>query len=341
MTEEAGKGGVRPERPGDRPIASSGAGPQGSFGAALGGGDWPIVVRGLRKSYGKVEAVRGVSFEEERGSIFGLIGPDGGGKTTIIRSVVSLLSIGGGEVLFQGRPVEREAAFVRSHIGYMPQRFSLYQDLTVAENLRFFGDLFQVERGELARRLEQLYAFSGLGPFKNRRAGALSGGMKQKLALSCMLVHSPEVVVLDEPTFGVDPVSRNDFWTILKGLRDEGTTILVSTAYMDEALLCDRVALVYRGELLAIERPEELRARFGEPLYLVETDAPHLAFAELMRGGQCRECNFFGDGVHVTLAPGATIDSLGSLLAESGVAYRAIRPMQPGLEDLFLKLMKG
>ena len=305
------------------------------------GADFPIVVRGLRKSYGEVAAVRGVSFEVERGTIFGLIGPDGGGKTTIIRSVVSLLSIGAGEVLFQGRPVEREPAFVRAHVGYMPQRFSLYQDLTVAENLRFFGDLYEVPRDELARRLTRLYEFSGLGPFKDRRSGALSGGMKQKLALSCMLVHSPEVVVLDEPTFGVDPVSRNDFWTILKGLRDEGTTILVSTAYMDEALLCDRVALVYRGELLATDRPADLRNRFTEPLYLVDTDAPHLAFGELERSGLCGECNFFGDGVHITLAPDATTEAVGALLKESGVDSRTIRPLQPGLEDLFLKLMKG
>jgi len=316
-------------------------GTPGSAGLAEATGDFPIVVRGLRKSYGEIAAVRGVSFEVHRATIFGLIGPDGGGKTTIIRSVVSLLSIDAGEVLFQGRPVDREPAYVRAHVGYMPQRFSLYQDLTVAENLRFFGDLYQVPREELAERLARLYEFSGLGPFKDRRSGALSGGMKQKLALSCMLIHSPEVVVLDEPTFGVDPVSRNDFWTILKGLRDEGTTILVSTAYMDEALLCDRVSLVYRGELLATDRPADLRSLQPEPLYLVDTDAPHLAFGALEPSGLCAQCNFFGDGVHVTLARGATTETLSSFLAARGVAFRTIRPVQPGLEDLFLKLMKG
>ncbi len=326
------------------PPASAGGAAAAIAGAArpaTGIGDFPIVVRGLRKSYGDLTAVRGVSFEVERGTVFGLIGPDGGGKTTIIRTVVSLLAIDAGEVLFQGRPVDREPAYVRAHVGYMPQRFSLYQDLTVAENLRFFGDLYQVPREELAGRLAQLYDFSGLGPFKDRRSGALSGGMKQKLALSCMLVHSPEVVVLDEPTFGVDPVSRNDFWTILKGLRDRGTTILVSTAYMDEALLCDRVSLVYRGELLATDRPADLRSRYTEPLYLVDTDAPHLAFAALERSGLCRACHFFGDGVHLTLASGATLEALSSLLGDSGAVFRAIRPIQPGLEDLFLKLMKG
>jgi len=301
---------------------------------------FPIVVRDLRKSYGDVVAVRGVSFEVERGTIFGLIGPDGGGKTTIIRSVVSLLSIEGGEVLFQERPVDRDADFVRSHIGYMPQRFSLYQDLTVAENLRFFGDLFRVPRDELTKRAARLYEFSGLGPFKDRRAGVLSGGMKQKLALSCMLIHSPEVVVLDEPTFGVDPVSRNEFWTILKGLRDEGTTILVSTAYMDEALLCDRVSLVYRGELLATDRPEALRAHVAESIYLVETETPHLAYRAMVDSALCASCNFFGDGVHCTLAPGVTTETLGSLLDAKGVAFSTIRLIQPGLEDLFLKLMK-
>jgi len=219
----------------------------------------PIEIRGLHKSYRKTEAVRDVTFSVPEATIFGLIGPDGGGKTTIMRTLVSLLSFDSGEVLFQGKPVQENVSFVRSHVGYMPQRFSLYQDLTVAENIHFFAELFDVPREEMNSRIEELYEFSTLGPFKERRAGALSGGMKQKLALSCMLVHQPSVIVLDEPTFGVDPVSRNDFWEILKTLAGRGTTILVSTAYMDEALLCDRVALVYRGRLLATDEPTALR----------------------------------------------------------------------------------
>jgi ABC-2 type transport system ATP-binding protein len=305
----------------------------------------PIVVSSLRKSYGSVEAVRGVSFAVAKGSIFGLIGPDGGGKTTIMRSLVSLLSIDAGELRFMGRRVDEEPGYVRSRVGYMPQRFSLYQDLTVEENLRFFGDLFAVPRRELAQRVDRLYGFSGLAPFKARRAAALSGGMKQKLALSCMLVHAPEVIVLDEPTFGVDPVSRGEFWSILGSLRSEGTTILVSTAYMDEALLCDRVALVYKGEILASDVPSALCAGFGDDLYLAETESPHRAYDVLLASALCGECNLFGEGVHFTLAsvgPDASvgIGEVERALTERGVALKSLRPIEPGLEDLFLRLMK-
>lgn len=300
----------------------------------------PIEIRGLHKSYGRVEAVRDVSFSVEEATIFGLIGPDGGGKTTIMRTLVSLLGFDAGEVLFQGRPVEKNAAYVRSHVGYMPQRFSLYQDLTVAENLRFFADLFDVPRDDMDTRIEELYEFSSLAPFKERRAGALSGGMKQKLALSCMLAHQPSVIVLDEPTFGVDPVSRNDFWEILKTLKARGTTILVSTAYMDEALLCDTVALVYRGRLLATDTPAALRDRYPEQLYLAATDVPHRAFEALQRSALCGECQLFGDGVHFTLADGAGEDAAAKALEVAGAQFSSIRKIEPGLEDLFLKLMK-
>ncbi|MFI5368382.1 MAG: ABC transporter ATP-binding protein [Spirochaetia bacterium] len=300
----------------------------------------PIIVRDLRKSYGGVQAVQDVSFSVERGSIFGLIGPDGGGKTTLMRIIVSLLSFGSGEVLFQGRRVDREPGFVRAHVGYMPQRFSLYQDLTVEENLRFFGDLFQVAPAELKARRERLYEFSGLAPCGARRAGALSGGMKQKLALSCMLLHAPEVVVLDEPTFGVDPVSRADFWQILRSLRDQGITILASTGYMDEALQCDRVALVYKGRILAADVPARLPEHFTDPLFLVDTDAPLAAYETIRSSTLCRECNLFGEGVHFTLAPGTAVEEVAELLKDRKASFRSIRPVPPGLEDLFLLLMK-
>jgi ABC-2 type transport system ATP-binding protein len=223
----------------------------------------------------------------------------------------------------------------------MPQRFSLSQDLSVAENLRFFGDLFGVPRRELPARLARLYDFSGLSPFKSRRAGALSGGMKQKLALSCMLVHSPEVLVLDEPTFGVDPVSRGELWSILGELRAQGSTILVSTAYMDEALLCDRVALLFEGRILAEEAPRELAARFAEALFLVQTPAAHRVHEVLAGSPLCGECHLFGDGVHFTLRPGATTTQVADLLAGSGLQFQPPRAIEPGLEDLFLKLMRG
>jgi ABC-2 type transport system ATP-binding protein len=300
----------------------------------------PIVVNALRKSYGKVPALRDVSFSVPQGTIFGLIGPDGGGKTTVMRSVVSLLSFDSGEVLFQGRPVNTEPGYVRAHVGYMPQRFSLYQDLTVQENLRFFGNLFRVHPSEFKTRTERMFEFSGLAPFSNRRAGALSGGMKQKLALSCMMVHAPAVVVLDEPTFGVDPLSRNDFWNVLKGLRDEGTTILVSTGYMDEAMLCDHVAFVHEGRILAHDAPAALPARFTRPLFLVETPAPHRAHAELAAGPLCLSCTLFGEGLHLTLSPATTVAHVSEHLRSRGVELKEIRQIEPGLEDLFLALME-
>ncbi len=301
----------------------------------------PIEVKGLCKSYGTIEAVRDASFSAERARIFGLIGPDGAGKTTIMRSIVSLVSCDSGEILFQGKPVDRNTDYVRAHIGYMPQRFSLYQDLTVEENLRFFGDLFGVPRREMDARIERLYRFSALAPFRKRRAGALSGGMKQKLALSCMLVHEPEVVVLDEPTFGVDPVARNEFWEILKDLARSGTTILVSTAYMDEALLCDVVALAYQGRLLATDAPARLLAGFPSRLYLAATESPHLALRLLERTPLCRSCHLFGDGVHFTLREGASIASAAKALEGRQAAVSEIRAIEPGLEDLFLELLKG
>ncbi len=300
----------------------------------------PLVVRSLHKSYGNLEAVRGVSFAVEKERIFGLIGPDGGGKTTILRIIVSLLSSDSGEVLFKGRPVDREPDYVRRNVGYMPQRFSLYQDLTVEENLRFFGELFDVPRSQMVRRIEELYEFSSLAQFSKRRAGALSGGMKQKLALSCMLVHAPDVIVLDEPTFGVDPVSRSEFWAILKSLSGSGTTILVSTAYMDEALQCDEVALVFNGRILAADVPSNLPKRFSEPLYCATTDSPHTLYNALHASELCSDTYLFGDGTHFTLTGGATVEDVHTLLAEDGIEYSGIRPMEPGLEDLFLKLMQ-
>ncbi len=304
-----------------------------SSGAAL-------EARRFSRNYGKVQAVREVSFSVEKGEVFGLIGPDGGGKTTLLRSLVSLLSIEEGELFFEGRSVREEPDYVRRQIGYMPQRFSLYQDLTVEENLHFFADLFNVPRGDARKRIDDLYGFSGLRDFADRRAGALSGGMKQKLALSCMLVHSPGTIILDEPTFGVDPVSRNEFWQILFRLREEGTTILVSTAYMDEAGLCDRVGLMYGGHLLAVDEPEALRTRYPGTLYGLRTEQPHLALDALEESGLCGECHLFGEGVHLTLADEVSSEGIESYLGEKGLTWESFAPIRAGIEDLFLLLMK-
>jgi ABC-2 type transport system ATP-binding protein len=304
-------------------------------------GEAVLEARNFVKRYGELEAVRGVSLKVRRGEIFGLIGPDGGGKTSLMRSMVSLLNIDGGELFVLGRSVAEEPAFVRRSLGYMPQRFSLYQDLSVEENLRFFASLFGVGDDEYTSRRAELYGFSGLAPFARRRAGALSGGMKQKLALSCMLVHSPEVVVLDEPTFGVDPVSRAEFWDILAGLRDRGTSIFVSTAYMDEAAHCDEVALMFEGRILAVDRPENLPARYPGELYAVSTAQPHRAYRLLSESGLCARCDLFGDGPHFSLAPGSALSAIGELLADAGLSAEAPRRIDAGIEDLFLLLMGG
>jgi ABC-2 type transport system ATP-binding protein len=299
----------------------------------------PIEVKNLKKSYGDVIAVDNVSFEVRSGEIFGLIGPDGAGKTTIIRTIVSLLNIDEGQVFFQGKQVQEDIMYVRANIGYMPQRFSLYQDLTVEENLRFFGDLFQVPAQVQKKLMKRLYEFSKLGPFSKRKAGALSGGMKQKLALSCMLMHEPKVLVLDEPTFGVDPVSRSEFWDILKSLAQSGTTILVSTAYMDEAGLCNRVGLIFEGKILALDEPDKLLKEFSDTLFNIKTEHPHLVFEKLQSSEFSKNCNLFGGGVHLADHKNYGAEKIKRILQSLNIDYKDIEKIEPNLEDLFLKLM--
>ncbi len=300
----------------------------------------PIEIEHLQKNYDHVQAVKGVSFHVDQGEIFGLIGPDGAGKTTILRILVSLLMPDAGRVRFQGRSVAEHMTYVRSRIGYMPQRFSLYQDLSVEENLRFFGDLFQVPQKRQAQRMERLYHFSNLGPFGKRRAGALSGGMKQKLALSCMLMHEPGVVVLDEPTYGVDPVSRSEFWNILKQLKEEGTAVLVTTAYMDEAELCDRVGLIFEGEILALDKPDRLLQSFEHTVYLIESDRSQQLFQQLQETPYRRQCNIFGNGVHLTDMNNDGSKTIENFLKEQECSYQSVKAIRPDLEDLFLMLMQ-
>jgi ABC-2 type transport system ATP-binding protein len=236
-----------------------------------------------------------------------------------------------------GQNVQDNLGFVRSQIGYMPQRFSLYQDLTVEQNLRFFGDLFQVSRVLQDQRLETLYAFSKLALFKQRKAGALSGGMKQKLALSCMLMHEPKVLILDEPTFGVDPVSRNELWQILHQLKQKGTTILVSTPYMEEAAECDRIALMYNGELLALDTPQNLMRDFEYPLYLLKTKNAYKLLATLQQT-KLKDCaQLFGEGLHLTDKHHLGLAGIQEILSE--LKLPAAELIQPSLEDIFLDKM--
>jgi len=299
-----------------------------------------IVVKEFSKNYGKISAVHKVSFTVKAGEIFGLIGPDGAGKTTIIRTIVSLLHVDEGEIWLQGKEVSKNPEFVRTHIGYMPQRFSLYSDLTVDENLNFFGELFGVSGQQLKKRKQELYAFSKLAPFSNRRAAALSGGMKQKLALSCMLIHQPNTIVLDEPTFGVDPVSRSEFWDILKNLAQQQTAILVSTAYMEEAGLCDRIGLIYGGNTLAIDSPEHLIRQFTDSLYLIRTDLPNITYEQLAKIFPKVDVNLFGDGIHLTKSKNSDKAELEKKLRMNKIRFSGLQNIKPTLEDLFLKLMR-
>ena len=301
--------------------------------------DKPLIVENIEKSFGGVRALRGVSLQLEPGQIYGLIGPDGAGKTTLMRIIVTLLKADAGSVWFLGRNAARDITFVRRNIGYMPQRFSLYPDLTVEENLRFFGDLFGVQPQVQAERLQKLYRFSRLGPFKKRMADALSGGMKQKLALSCMLIHEPAVMIMDEPTYGVDPVSRAELWDILKELAAEGKSILVSTAYMDEALLCDHVALIFKGKVLASGRPQALIRSMKQPLYLIKTQNAHGLYHALQKLFAKNDFNLFGEGVHLFDRQNLGVDHIRRKLKENHLPFDLIKPIEPNIEDIFLNLI--
>jgi ABC-2 type transport system ATP-binding protein len=297
-----------------------------------------IVLTDLHKSYGATAAVRGLSLTVPRGEICGLIGPDGAGKTTAMRVVCGLLRPDSGQATVLGHDCTRETQAIKVHLGYMPQRFSLYPDLTVGENLRFFADLFGVGGEERARREAELMEFSKLGPFRSRRAGRLSGGMKQKLALSCTLIHTPEVLVLDEPTTGVDPVSRREFWRILRDLAGRGLALLVSTPYMDEAGLCDQVVLMHAGRAIARGTPAEVAAAF--PRRLLEVRGPNLA-AALARlhdapvpGTDARR---FGDRLHLIHDDDAQAAAVRARLAGLDVE---VAPVAAGIEDVFVALLE-
>ncbi|MSR84806.1 MAG: ABC transporter ATP-binding protein [Candidatus Latescibacteria bacterium] len=290
------------------------------------------------KRYGRVEAVRGVSLAVEKGELFGLIGPDGAGKTTLIRMICTLLEADEGQVVVLGMDVMRERAVIRARLGYMPQRFSLYADLSVEQNLRFFADLFEVPSHQQEERLARLYAFSRLEPFKKRKAGALSGGMKQKLALSCALIHTPELLVLDEPTFGVDPVSRQEFWEILGALHQEGVSILVSTAYMDEADLCQRVALMHHGQIAALGPPDQLRAAFPYPLYRVSGAELPVLQAFFRDKSQVWDTQAFGDCLHVSFRQAPAPAEWEEWQRQAGGRLQQWQVQPPSMEDVFMEL---
>ena len=295
-----------------------------------------IKVENISKSFGKVKALDGISFEIKRGELFGLIGPDGAGKTTLFRLLTTLLNPDEGRAEVDGFDIIKDYHAVRERVGYMPGRFSLYQDLSVEENLNFFAALFGVKMEDSYDLVAPIYR--QIEPFKKRRAGKLSGGMKQKLALSCALIHRPSVLFLDEPTTGVDAVSRSEFWDMLADLKQRGITILVSTPYMDEASRCDRVALCNEGRILGIDTPTDIVAGFDASLYSVRADNMYQLLLAARRATGVVECYPFGEAHHLIANAKFDVKQFNTELAD--VQGLCIEPTEPTIEDMFIKLMK-
>ncbi len=294
-----------------------------------------ISVQDIKRNYGKVEALKGLSFEVEKGEIFGIIGPDGAGKTTLFRILTTLLLADSGEARVDGSDVVKDYKEIRKKVGYMPGRFSLYQDLSVEENLKVFASIFNTTIQENYHLIKDIY--QQIEPFKNRRAGALSGGMKQKLALCCTLIHEPVVLFLDEPTTGVDPVSRKELWAMLKKLKKEGITILVSTPYMDEAGLCDRIALIQDGAFMRIDTPENIVAAYNQVLWSVKSAEMSKLLRDLRSNTEIKSSFAFGETHHITVG-NLSAEQLKGFLKDKGHTEISIEPIKAGIEDCFMEL---
>lgn len=298
----------------------------------------PIIVENISKSYEKVVALKEVFFEVEKGELFGLIGPDGAGKTTLIRILTSLIIPDSGRASLYGNDVVKDFREIRKIVGYMPGRFSLYSDLTVLENLEFFAGVFGTTIEENYYLIKDIYHM--LEPFKNRLAGKLSGGMKQKLALSCALIHKPEILLLDEPTTGVDAVSRKEFWVMLRKLKDEGITILVSTPYMDEASQCDRIALIDKGQILSINTPKGVVDLFPYKLLGVNTSNSFKLLKNLRSFPMCKGAFLFGQDIHfATDNKDLTCKELQDSIINAGFENTTVKQIEPSVEDCFMQLM--
>ncbi len=301
-----------------------------------------VDARGLRKTFGDVVAVDRVDMEVRAGEVFGIVGPDGAGKTTTFRMLVGAIEPTDGDAVVAGFSVRRQPEEVKRRIGYMSQRFSLYGDLTVQENLDFFADIYGVPmQDRLARQLE-LLEFSRLTPFRRRLAQNLSGGMKQKLALACSLIHTPQILFLDEPTTGVDPVSRRDFWRLLYTLVAGGMTLVVSTPYMDEAERCNRIAMMYRGRIIECDSPDNLRRHVTGEVWEVVCHPAHEARELLTQVRGVRSVQVFGSGLHVWMEDeGVDTSVLVQALESAGIRVEQTRRIAPGLEDVFVSLIRS
>lgn len=300
-----------------------------------------IKAENLTKKFGNLTAVDGLSLSVAKGELFGLIGPDGAGKTTTMRMLASILEPSSGEAWVLGKHCVKEAEPVKEEIGYMSQRFGLYPDLTVLENVHFYADIYGLPTKGRDGKIEKLLSFSNLTPFRKRQAGKLSGGMKQKLGLVCALIHTPQVLFLDEPTNGVDPVSRRDFWRILYQLLKEGVTIFVTTAYLDEADRCHRVGLIHRGKLFACDTPDNLKKLLKGVIFEVQTTSSRAAAMALRERLSGSSVGIFGDRLHVTAEePGRIEEEMRRILSGAGIGIKGMRTVEPSLEDIFVSLLK-
>ena len=295
-----------------------------------------IQVEQINKSFGEVQALTDINFSVEKGALFGLIGPDGAGKTSLFKILTSLLIPDSGVATVEGFHTVKDYKRIRKIIGYMPGKFSLYQDLSVEQNLEFFATIFGTTIAENYHLIEEIY--SQLAPFKNRRAGKLSGGMKQKLALCCALVHEPKILFLDEPTTGVDAVSRAEFWEMLKRLKAKGITILVSTPYMDEAALCERIALVQAGKILKIDTPANITESYQKPLFAVRAKDFYRLLLDLRAQDFTQRVEPFGEFLHLTTTSEITKDGIETFLHLQNHTAIEIMPTPPTIEDVFLDL---
>jgi ABC-2 type transport system ATP-binding protein len=296
-----------------------------------------VIAKDLKKSYNGNVAIENISFEIKENELFGFIGPDGAGKTTLFRILTTLLVPDTGLVEVFGMDATKDFRNLRKLLGYMPGKFSLYQDLSVEENLTFFATIFGTTIEENYELIRDIY--SHIEPFKDRLAGKLSGGMKQKLALSCALIHKPRILILDEPTTGVDAVSRKEFWQMLKNLQQKNITIIVSTPYMDEAGLCDRVALIQKGHILKINTPDNIISEFQEALWAVRSQNLYKLKTDLLNYRKCKSAHLFGQYIHYTEKDKSDTAQLIDYLKQNGHADVEIRQVSPGIEDCFMELM--
>jgi ABC-2 type transport system ATP-binding protein len=301
-----------------------------------------IKTTNLTKAFGELRVLDNLTLSVSQGEIFGLVGPDGAGKTTTMRLLTAIMQPTSGDGWIKGKHILSQAEEIKEEIGYMSQRFGLYPDLSVEENIHFYADIYSVSRKGRDEKIDRLLSFSNLTPFKKRLAGNLSGGMKQKLGLACALIHTPQVLFLDEPTNGVDPVSRRDFWRILYQLLRENVTIFVSTAYLDEAERCNRVGLLHRGRLLAVGTPDEVKKLMRGTIIEIRSSEPRKAVGLLRKQLEGESVGLFGDRVHVVSQdPGKTTERAEQVLTRAGLNLSRIRPIEPALEDVFISVLAG